>query len=107
MKFAALIAASALMAAPAMAGVATIEFANDDGNTSTWTFNDETMMATADGVDAGAYTWDEAAATLCGATPDGEVCATFDDPKSEVGHSSTYTLSTGGGGTATIKALEE
>ncbi|MEM7661147.1 MAG: hypothetical protein AAF292_02770 [Pseudomonadota bacterium] len=101
-------AALAFAAAPAFATKTTIEFASDDGTTVTMTFDDETGMATDGDGNSIPYTYDEAAATICGQSPDGEICATFTDTETEpaVGVSSAYTTNTGVGGTATITAIE-
>lgn len=98
--------AAGFVAAPAFAASITISFANDDGTTSEWTFDGEGTATSGDL--SAAYTWDEDAATLCADVPEqGEICATFDSVAEAVGESSTYTLSTGGSGTATITAMEE
>jgi len=94
------------IAAPAFAASITISFANDDGTTQEWSFDGEGTATSGDLTTA--YTWDEDAATLCAEIPDqGEICATFDSVAEAVGESSTYTLSVGGSGTATITAMEE
>ena len=94
------------VAAPAFAASITISFAGDDGTTQEWTFDGEGTATS--GELSTSYTWDEEAAKLCAEIPDqGEVCATFDSVAEAVGESSTYTLSSGGGGTATITAMEE
>ena len=94
------------VAAPAFAASITVSFAGDDGNTQEWTFDGE-GTATSGDVTA-SYTYDEEARKLCADIPEqGEVCATFDSAAEAVGESSTYTLSTGGTGTATITAMEE
>lgn len=100
-------AAAAMLAAPAFAASMTVAFASEDGATAVWTFEDGTATAP-DGTSA-PYTFDEATRTLCADVPDqGEVCATFaDETSGAVGDSSAYTLSTGGGGTATITAVTE
>lgn len=106
-KFVSAALAAAFLAAPAFAASITLSFANDDGTTQEWTFDSETNMATAGDLEV-PYTWDEDAATLCADIPDqGEVCATFSEVAQAVGESSPYTLSIGGGGTATITAMSE
>jgi len=107
-KFLIAAAATAMMAAPAFAAKITVSFANDDGMTNVWTFDQETNMATNDAGMEAAYTFDPEARTVCADIPDaGEICATFAEQISEVGATSAYTLSTGGGGTATLTAIEE
>ncbi|MEO0882043.1 MAG: hypothetical protein AAFY34_04875 [Pseudomonadota bacterium] len=106
-----LIAVSAVLAfaaAPAFATKTTIEFVPDDGPTVVMTFDDETNMATDGDGNTIPYTYDEASATICGQSPDGEICATFADTGTEpaVGVSSAYTTNTGTTGTATITAIE-
>ncbi|MEO1476596.1 MAG: hypothetical protein AAFS13_09460 [Pseudomonadota bacterium] len=106
-----LIAASAvfaLTAAPAFATKTTIEFVPDEGETVVMTFDDEAGTATDGAGNTMPYTYDEASATICGQSPDGEICATFADTGTEpaVGVSSAYTTNTGSGGTATITAIE-
>lgn len=99
--------ATAFVAAPAFAAKITLSFAGDDGTTQEWTFDSETNMATT-GELSMPYTWDEESATLCADVPDqGEICATFSEVAQAVGESSPYTLSIGGGGTATITAMSE
>jgi len=94
------------VAAPAFAASITISFANEDGTTQEWTFDGEGTATSGDM--SAAYTWDEDAAKLCAEIPEqGEVCATFDSVAQAVGETSTYALSTGGAGTATIMAMEE
>ena len=98
--------AASFIAAPAFAASITLSFAGDDGTTQEWSFDGE-GTATYAGTTM-PYTWDEEARKLCAEIPDqGEVCATFDSAAQAVGESSTYTLSTGGTGTATIIAIEE
>jgi len=96
---------------PALAASITIEFTPDDGGEATsFTFDDATGMATGPDGSSASYTWDEESSTICGTDPEGsEVCATFTETGVEpaVGVSSPYTLNTGGGGTATITAMEE
>ncbi|MEL7285187.1 MAG: hypothetical protein AAGJ68_11765 [Pseudomonadota bacterium] len=105
-KFFAATLAAGLIAAPAFAASITLSFAGDDGTTQEWSFDGE-GTATYAGTTM-PYTWDEEARKLCAEIPDqGEVCATFDSAAQAVGESSTYTLSTGGTGTATITAIEE
>ena len=102
------IAVAGMIAMPAFAASITVSFANDDGTTSVWTFDDETNMATtADGIEA-PYTFDAEAMTLCAEIPEaGEVCATFESAGEAVGDTSRYTLSSGGGGLATLTAMSE
>ncbi len=107
-KFLAIAAAAAFMTAPAFAAKITVSFASDDGTTNVWTFDQETNTATSDSGIETSYTYDAEAGVLCADIPEaGEVCATFAEQAEAVGDSSTYTLSTGGGGTATITAIEE
>lgn len=105
-KLVAAIVAAGFVTAPAFAASITISFAGDDGNTQEWTFDGEGTATVGDL--STSYTWDEAARKLCADVPEqGEVCATFESAAQAVGESSTYTLSTGGTGTATIIAMEE
>jgi UrcA family protein len=103
----------AAIAALALAGTAaaastTVEFTNDDGTKVTIKFNDD-GTSLVDGKTASKFTADEAAKKICGPAPDGsgDVCATFESWGSEVGHTTKYTLSSGGGGTAKITAVEK
>lgn len=107
-KMIAVSATLAFVAAPAFATKTTIEFVPDDGETVVMTFDDETGMATDAAGTSMPYTYDEATATICGQSPDGEICATFTDSDKEpaVGVSSAYTTNTGSAGTATITAIE-
>lgn len=100
-------AALAFATGPALAATVTIEFAGDDGNTAVYSFDQETGVSTDAEGNTSTYTFDADTATLCGQTPQGEICATFEDAKQEVGHSTPYTLNIGGGGTATVMAIEE
>ena len=105
-KFFAAAIAAGFIAAPAFAASITISFANDDGSTQVWTFDGEGTATSGDM--SAPYTWDESAAKLCATVPEqGEICAVFDSVAEAVGDSSTYTLSNGGTGTATITAMEE
>ena len=105
-KFFAVAIAAGFIAAPSWAASITISFAGDDGTTQEWTFDGEGTATM--GELSTSYTWDEEARKLCADIPQqGEVCATFDSVAQAVGESSTYTLSSGGGGTATITAMEE
>lgn len=103
--------AAATLGAPAFAATITISFANDNGETVTMSFDDETMTATVDGVDGSFdYTFDEATRTICGNyTGEGESCATFAEVNETpaIGDTSAYTTNDGGSGTATITALAE
>ncbi len=106
-KFLAAAIAAGFVAAPAFAASITVSFAKDDGTTQEWTFDGE-GTATSGDVSA-SYTMDEEAGVLCATMPDeSEICVTFDEAVAqEVGASSTYSLSTGGTGTATITAMTE
>lgn len=101
------IAALGLAAAPAFAATMTVEFAGDDGETQAWSFDDATSTATGPDGSTTSYTWDEAAKTLCAATEEGDLCATFEEAGSAVGDSSAYTANNGSSGTATITAIAE
>ncbi|MHA7859632.1 MAG: hypothetical protein ACX94D_16230 [Henriciella sp.] len=106
-KFIAAALAAGFIAAPALAATITVSFANDDGTTQEWTFDDATGMATTGDISV-PYTFDQEAGVLCADIPEqGEVCATFDGVAQAVGDSAGYTLSTGGAGTATITAMAE
>lgn len=105
--------AAGLIALPAQAATVTIEFVPDEGEAATWTFDDETGLATGPDGMTGAYTWSEDTMTLCGEI-EGEdpetLCATFEDASSDtpaVGETARYTTNTGDSGTATIVAMEE
>lgn len=106
-KLITLAAAAAFFAVPAFATKTTMDFTSDAG-TATWVFDSETNMATAPDGSTGPYTYDPATGKLCGESPEGEVCVTFDNPTDtpEVGYTSTYTVSSGETGTATITAVE-
>lgn len=99
-------AALAFASGAALAQTMTIEFAGDDGATTSWTFDGEGNATASDGTTA-TYTWDEEGKVLCGQMEEGELCATFAETGSEVGDSSAYTLSDGTTGTATITAVTE
>ncbi|GAB5455414.1 MAG: hypothetical protein Hens2KO_16430 [Henriciella sp.] len=106
-KFITAALAAGFIAAPALAATVTVSFANDDGTTQEWTFDDATNTATMGDISA-PYTFDQEAGVLCADIPEqGEVCATFDGVAQAVGESAGYTLSTGGAGTATITAMAE
>ena len=99
-------AALAFAAMPALAGSTTVEFAAADGTTSVVVFNTD-GTATMDGGEAIPYTMDEEANTVCGQTPDGDLCATFDETGTDVGFSTGYTNTAGATGIATITAVAE
>jgi UrcA family protein len=99
-------AALSFTALPALAGSTTVEFVAADGTTSVVVFNTD-GTASMDGGDAIKYKMDEATKTVCGETPDGELCATFEEVGSEVGFSTGYTNTAGVTGTATITAVSE
>ena len=100
-------AAAALLTAPAFAASMTVSFANDDGTIQVWTLDDTGKATAGDGTVVD-YTYDDEGKVLCAAIPDaGDVCATFDTAGENVGDTSTYTLSSGGTGTATITAVTE
>ena len=106
-KFITAALAAGFVAAPALAASITVSFASDDGTTQEWTFDQDTGMATM-GEISGPYTWDEEAKKLCVDIPEqGEVCGVFDRVAQAVGETAKYTLSTGGGGTATVTAMSE
>ncbi len=98
-------AALSLAALPALAESTTVEFAAADGTVSTVVFNDD-GTAVMDGGDPIPYTMNEETKTICGDTPDGELCATFDELGEEVGFSTGYTNTAGVTGTATITAKD-
>lgn len=99
-------AALAFAAMPALAGSTTVEFAAADGTTSVVVFNTD-GTATMDGGDAIPYTMDDATRTVCGQTPDGDLCATFAETGTDVGFSTSYKNTAGATGTATITAVAE
>ena len=98
-------AALSLAALPAFAGSTTVEFAAADGTTTIVVFNDD-GTATVGGSDPLPYTMNNDTKTVCGETPDGELCATFDELGDEVGFSTSYTNTAGESGTATITAKD-
>ncbi len=98
-------AALAISALPALAESTTVEFAAADGTKTVVVFNAD-GTATMDGADPIAYTMNEETKTVCGTTPDGELCATFDELGEEVGFSTGYTNTAGVTGTATITAKD-
>lgn len=111
-KTLAAICAAALFATPALAASMTIEFAQEGGETQSWTFEPTSETGgtyTAPDGSTGDYTWDKGSNTLCGMTAEGELCATFEAANNEpaVGDTSAYTSSDGSSGTATITALTE
>ena len=71
-------AAITLFALPAMAQSTTVEFASSDGTTALVVFY-ENGTASMDGGDPIPYTMDEESKTICGQTPEGDICATFDE----------------------------
>ncbi|MCA8902734.1 MAG: hypothetical protein KDA53_15955 [Hyphomonas sp.] len=97
------ILAASFGALPALAGSTTWEFTDADGTVSVVVLGPD-GTATMDGSDPIPYTLD--ANTLCGETPEGEICATFDAIGDEVGFSTGYTNSEGVTGTATITAKD-
>ena len=106
-KFGTAALAAGLLAAPAFAASITVSFASDDGPTQEWTFDQDTGMATMGEISA-PYTWDEDARKLCVDIPEqGEVCGVFDSVAQAVGESSSYTLTDGTTGTATVTAMSE
>ena len=68
-------AAITLFALPAMAQSTTVEFASSDGTTALVVFY-ENGTASMDGGDPIPYTMDEESKTICGQTPEGDICAT-------------------------------
>ena len=99
-------AALSLAALPAFAGSITVQFVAADGTTSIVVFDEDNDMATMDGADPIPYTMDQDTRTVCGHTPDGDLCATFDEIGDEVGFSTGYTNTEGVTGTATITAMD-
>lgn len=77
----------AFAAAPAMAEKMTIDFATAEG-TATFVFDSTAGTYVGPDGTTGTYTFDEETSTLCGTSGGGELCATFEDVKQEVGHSS-------------------
>ncbi len=107
-KFGLLIACAAFAAGAAGAQTYTIEFAQDGGETQTWTFDGATSTATNDAGVSTPYTYDEAAKEICADVPEqGELCVTFAETGQDVGGTTTYTVSTGATGTATLVAVSE
>lgn len=109
-KLISLAAASFALAAPALAGTMTLEFAPAEGDAITVTLSDDGTYTM--GEMTGTYTWNEDTLTLCGTLDvDGaeEVCATMDEanPAPAVGDTGGYTGADGSAGTVTVKALSE
>ncbi|MFA7264273.1 MAG: hypothetical protein WC068_14745 [Caulobacter sp.] len=100
------IAGLALVATPALAASTTVEFARNDGQTTTVVFNTD-GTASANGQPASPYTMDEAAKKICGQVEGQELCVTFGEMGSTVGFSTTYNDTAGNSGTATITAVTE
>ncbi|WP_300423012.1 hypothetical protein [uncultured Hyphomonas sp.] len=94
-----------LFALPAMAQSTTVEFASSDGTTALVVFY-ENGTASMDGGDPIPYTMDEESKTICGQTPEGDICATFDELGEDVGFSTGFTNTAGQSGTATITAAD-
>lgn len=99
-------AALSLAVLPALAASTTVEFASADGTTSVVVFNED-GTAIMNGGEPVAYTMDDATKTLCGTTPDGDICVTFEETGTDVGFSTSYTDTTGATGTARITAVTE
>ncbi|QYJ01956.1 hypothetical protein KUV46_06060 [Thalassovita mediterranea] len=97
-------AALSICAAPAFAASITLKFDSDSGNDQQAVFYDDGTMTSAAG--NGTYTYDEATTKMCIESDAYNGCLIFDDPKSEVGHSTTYTGDNGASGTATVIAVE-
>jgi len=107
-KTLALIAASALFAAPALAATMTIEFSPEGGEPMTITMADDGTYTGSDG-STGTYTWDAATQTLCGTSDAGTLCATFEGEATAepaVGDTRTFTADNGSSGTATVTSIE-
>lgn len=104
----AIIGATVLLTAPALAATMTLSFATDDGETTVWTLNNADNTAS-NGEVTLPFTWDAEAKTLCAQAEEGEICATMDTANDApaVGDTSTYTTNTGVTGTVTIIAIEE
>ncbi|HAO34753.1 MAG TPA: hypothetical protein DCQ40_01145, partial [Hyphomonas sp.] len=66
----------------------------------------ENGTASMDGGDPIPYTMDEESKTICGQTPEGDICATFDELGEDVGFSTGFTNTAGQSGTATITAAD-
>lgn len=108
-KLIGLATASLLIAAPALAGSMTVEFAADgETDVIVVTLVDDGTYSSSDG-STGSYTWDDETQTLCGTSEEGEVCATFEGEASEpaVGDTRAFTNTAGMSGVATITAIEE
>lgn len=101
-------AALSLAASAALAGSTTIEFAPDEGDAVSFTFNSTDGTFTNTAGDSGTYSFDPETNTICGVGQSGEEqCATFESTgDQEVGASGRYTNSAGGSGVATITAKE-
>ncbi len=106
-KFVLAASVAALLAAPAMADVVTVEFTRDDGSVRSATFDNDAMIATTDQGEA-PYTLDAETGVLCSTDPEGELCITFAEMPEEpvVGFTTTYETSRGHAGDAKITAVE-
>ena len=100
------VAACAFAVMPAIAGSTTVEFSASDGTTSVVVFNQD-GTASMDGGEAISYVLDAETKTVCGQTPEGDLCATFDEMGTEVGFSTGYKNTAGASGTATITDVTE
>ena len=106
-KILGLLAASTLFATAAHATVTTIAYTPTEGEAITVAYDDAAMTSTnvATG-ESGAYTYDEATGTVCGSSAGSEVCVTFENPGSEVGHETNFSTNDGRSGTAKIISVE-
>ncbi len=108
-KLFAVLGATVLFASAAHATKTTIEYVPTEGDTVTVQYDDSTMTSkNVTSGNEGTYTYDEETATVCGTGAEGaEVCATFENPGTEVGHETPFTTNDGRSGTAKITAVEE
>ena len=98
-------AALAMATLPAIAESTTVEFSGSDGSTAVVIFNTD-GTASMDGAPPIPYTMNEETKTVCGQSPEGEICATFNELGDEVGFSTGFTNTAGQSGTATITAKD-
>ena len=94
-----------LFAAPAFAASTTVEFTATDGTVTTIVFSDD-GTAVIDGATT-TFTMNEETKTLCAATEEDDLCATFDELGEEVGFETNYTATNGNSGTAKITEVTE
>ncbi len=97
---------SSVLSAPVLAETMTVEFAPASGDKVTAVLDTTSHTININGTTS-AFTWDEAANTLCAPGPDGEICVAFDGQVDEIGSTTTYTRNDGITGVATLLAKAE